>query len=56
MSNIAELDRQAIKKMTTYNCPKCGQPLEVVIEDETPVAFDCLDCEVTYSFDNIYCS
>lgn len=56
MNDLKFLDNQIIKKMTTYACPKCGQPLEVVIENGAPVAFDCLSCQETYTFDNIYCS
>lgn len=55
-SDMRELDRQAIKNMTTYRCPKCGEELLVVLNDGAPVAFDCLACQETYSFDNIYCS
>ncbi len=54
MTDMQELDRQIIEKMTTYACPKCGERLQAVIVDGEVMAFDCLTCEETYAFDNIY--
>ena len=54
--NMQELDRQAIKALTTYNCPKCGEGLQPVHCDGAVVGFDCLKCQEYYDFDNIYCT
>ena len=54
--NMKELDARVIKQMSTYHCPKCGQELQAVIIDGAVVAFDCLGCQETFSFGNIYCT
>ena len=55
-NDMRELDRKAIKALATYPCPKCGEPMEVIIVDGAPESFDCLRCQETHAFDNIYCS
>ena len=53
---MKDLDEKVIKIMVRHTCPKCGEFLDAVITDGVVVAFDCLNCHETYSFDNIYCS
>ena len=53
---MVDLDRQALKALNTYTCPKCGATLYPVIVNGAVTGFDCLDCEEFYSFDNIYSS
>ena len=53
--NMQELDRQALKALNTYTCPKCGEELHSVEVDGSVTGFDCLRCEEFYSFDNIAC-
>jgi len=54
--NMQDLDRQALKALCTYTCPKCGATLYAVIVDGKTVGFDCIDCKEFYSYDNIACS
>uniref|UniRef100_A0A6M3K4H3 Uncharacterized protein n=2 Tax=viral metagenome TaxID=1070528 RepID=A0A6M3K4H3_9ZZZZ len=51
--NMQDLDRQVLKALSTYTCPKCGATLIAVIVDGAPVGFDCIDCEEFYTYDNI---
>ena len=53
---MRELDRQVLKVLNTFLCPKCGATLSPIKVDGVVVGFDCLDCEEFYSYDNIACS
>jgi len=56
MTQMQELDRQVLKALNTFTCPKCGAKLYPYIVDGATVGFDCLDCEEFYNYDNIACS
>jgi len=53
---MQELDRQALKALNTFTCPKCGAELWPVYMNGEVVGFDCLDCQEFHSYDNIACS
>ena len=50
---MQDSDRQTLKALNTFTCPKCGATLYPVIVNGVATGFDCLDCGEFHSYDNI---